>query len=87
MQYTAVFHGCKNVHFQMKIVNIFLFLAQSIDCGYTILWVHKPTIYVLVQKKVGCKVVFVTRTCFRDVQSELANFLLIFNSPEPKAHR
>ena len=36
MQYTAIFHGCKNVHFQMKIVNIFLIFAQNIDCGYTL---------------------------------------------------
>ena len=34
MQYTAIFHGCKNVNFQMK-NNIFLIFAQSIDCGYT----------------------------------------------------
>ena len=26
MQYTAIFHGCKNVNFQMKNYNIFLFL-------------------------------------------------------------
>ena len=36
MQYTAIFHGCKNVHFQMKIFNIFLIFAQNIDCGYFI---------------------------------------------------
>ena len=34
MQYTAIFHGCKNVHFQMKCFNIFLIFAQNIDCGY-----------------------------------------------------
>ena len=33
MQYTAIFHGCKNVNFQMKIFNIF---AQNIDLGYTL---------------------------------------------------
>ena len=27
MQYTAIFHGCKNVNFQMKNYNIFLFFA------------------------------------------------------------
>ena len=27
MQYTAIFHGCKNVNFQMKIFNIFLIFA------------------------------------------------------------
>ena len=36
MQYTAIFHGCKNVHFQMKIFNIFLIFAQNIDSGYTL---------------------------------------------------
>ena len=36
MQYTAIFHGCKNVHFQMKYFNIFLIFAQNIDCGYTL---------------------------------------------------
>ena len=36
MQYRAIFHGCKNVHFQMKIFNIFLIFAQNIDCGYTL---------------------------------------------------
>ena len=35
MQYTAIFHGCINVHFQMKFFNIFLIFAQNIDCGYT----------------------------------------------------
>ena len=35
MQYTAILHGCKNVHFQLKIFNIFLIFAQNIDCGYT----------------------------------------------------
>ena len=36
MQYTAIFHGCKNVNFQMKNYNIFLFLLLNIDCGYTL---------------------------------------------------
>ena len=36
MQYTAIFQGCKNVHFQMKKINIFLIFAQNIDCGYTL---------------------------------------------------
>ena len=35
-QYTAIIHGCKNVHFQMKIFNIFLIFARNIDCGYTL---------------------------------------------------
>ena len=36
MQYTAIFHGCKNVNFQMKNSNVFLIFAQNIDCGYTL---------------------------------------------------
>ena len=30
----AIFHGCKNDNFQMKIFDIFLIFAQNIDCGY-----------------------------------------------------
>ena len=33
MQYTAIFHGCKNVNFQMKIFNIFLFLLKTLIVG------------------------------------------------------
>ena len=33
VQYTAIFHSCKNDNFQMKIFDIF---AQKIDCGYTL---------------------------------------------------
>ena len=36
MEYRAIFHGCKNVQFQMKSFNVFLILAQNIDCGYTL---------------------------------------------------
>ena len=36
MQYTAILYGCKNVHFQMKFVNIFLIFAQNIYRGYTL---------------------------------------------------
>ena len=36
MQYTAIFHGFKNVNFQLNIFNIFLIFAQNIDCGYTL---------------------------------------------------
>ena len=34
--YVAIFHGCKNGHFQMKNCDIFLIFAQNIDCGYTL---------------------------------------------------
>ena len=36
VQYTAIFHGCKNDNFQMKIFDIFLIFAQNIDCEYTL---------------------------------------------------
>ena len=36
MQYTAIFHGCKNDNFQMKTCYFFLMFAQNIDCGYTL---------------------------------------------------
>ena len=34
VQYTAIFHGCKNGNFQMRKCEIFLIFAQNIDCGY-----------------------------------------------------
>ena len=40
MHYTAIFHGCKNVHFQMKILNIFLIFAQNIDCEAVLTSTH-----------------------------------------------
>ena len=36
MQYTAIIQGGENVHFQMKIFNIFIIFALNIDCGYTL---------------------------------------------------
>ena len=36
MQYTAIFHDCKNDNFQMKNCDIFLIFAQNIDCGNTL---------------------------------------------------
>ena len=36
VQYTAIFHGCKNDNFQMKCFDVFLIFAQNIDCGYTL---------------------------------------------------
>ena len=86
VQYTAIFHGCKNDNFQMKIVDIFLIYAQNIDCGYTLepprggsneypqsmfrsknkkkyVYPSKPHFFYI---KVGCKGVFITRTCYPD---------------------
>ena len=36
MQYTAIFHCCKNDNFQMKNCDIFFIFAQNIDRGYTL---------------------------------------------------
>ena len=33
MQYTAIFHRCKNDNFQMKNSDIFLIFAQTLDRG------------------------------------------------------
>ena len=33
MQYTAIFHGCKNDNFQMKVVIFFLFLLKTLIMG------------------------------------------------------
>ena len=78
MQYTAILHGCKNIHFQMIFLNIFLIFAQNIDCGYTLeggsnehpqsmFWSkNKKKVYhckpQFYYTKVGFKGVFVTDT-------------------------
>ena len=36
VQYTAIFHGCKNDNFQMNLFDIFHIFAQNIDCRYTL---------------------------------------------------
>ena len=36
MQYTVIFHGCKNDNVQIKNCNIFHIFAKNIDCGYTL---------------------------------------------------
>ena len=36
MQYTAIFHGCKNDNFQLKFFDYFHIFAQNIYCGYTL---------------------------------------------------
>ena len=87
MQYTAIFHSCKNVHFQMICLIYF-------SCFYSKhwLWVHVRTAFseavltsthdlcfgAKIRKnvypcksqfyyiKVGCKGVFITRTCYPD---------------------
>ena len=36
MQYTAIFHGCKNGNFQLNLFDYFHIFAQNIYCGYTL---------------------------------------------------
>ena len=36
IQYTEIFHGCKNGNFQMKNCDICVIFAQNIDYGYTL---------------------------------------------------
>ena len=40
MQYTTIFHGCKNENVQMKNCNIFLIFAQKIDCEAVLTRTH-----------------------------------------------
>ena len=36
MQYTAIFHCCKNDNFQLKLFDYYYIFAQNIYCGYTL---------------------------------------------------
>ena len=85
VQYNAIFQGCKNGNFLMKKCDIFLIFALNIDRGYTLepprTSTHNLCFRATVRKnvypctpqfyyiKVGCKGVFVTQTCFRDVET------------------
>ena len=81
MRYTAIFHGYKSNNFQMKNCVIFLIFAQNIDRGYTeavLTSTHDLCFRVKIRKnvhpckpqlffiKVGCKGVYITRTCLHD---------------------
>ena len=82
VQYTAIFHGCKNGNFHMKKCEIFLnfcskhrslVLTSTHDlCFRAIIrqnvYPCKPQFYYI---KVGCKGVFITRTCLNDGECEL----------------
>ena len=88
VQYTAIFHGCKNGNLYMKKCEIFLNFAQNIDRWYTeavLTSTHdlcfrakvrknvypcKPQFYYI---KVGCKGVFITRTCLHASSTFLVN--------------
>ena len=104
MQYTVIFHSFKNDNFQIKNCGIFLIFAPNIDCGYTLASTHNLCFGANIRKKVypcklqfyyikvGCKGVFVTRTCFRDEIDYSLNLSYIFhntyqmqtNSKDPK---
>ena len=71
--------GCKNGNFHWTNFDIFLILAQNIDCGYTLepprqkVYPCIPQFYYI---KVGYKGVFISRTCFPD---ETRSSFLIHN--------
>ena len=88
MQYTVIFHSCKNDNFQMKNSDIFLIFAQNIDSEYTLavltsthdlcfrakiiffVYTCKPQFYYI---KVGCKGVYIIRTCYPDAYMKFQN--------------
>ena len=75
----------------MKIFDIFLIFAPNIDCGYTLELPHwsmlkskskkksvypfKPQFYNI---KVGCKGVYITRTCLHNAYCKHTAFLSFF---------
>ena len=77
MQYTTIFHGCKNVHFQMIQTEAVLTSTHNLCFGAKInkrLYPCKPQFFYI---KVGCKGVFVTGTCFRADVFLLSTFLTV----------
>ena len=90
MQYIAIFHGRKNVHFQMIFKKKkFLFLLKTLIVGtrsnenpQSMLWSkNKKKAYPCKPQfnyiKVGCKGVFVTRACFHDVKKWIVSLFLL----------
>ena len=66
VQYTAIFQGCKKDNFQMKNCDEnpqSMFWSKNKKNN---VYPCKPEFYYI---KVGCKGVFITRTCFRDATS------------------
>ena len=80
MQYTPIFHGCKNDNFQMKNCDNFLIIAQNKDCWYTVLTstqnlcleqnkkMYTPANARFYYVKMGCNAVFSTQTCWYDAK-------------------
>ena len=76
MQYTVILFSRKNDNFQLKNIDIFLIFVQNIDCGYTLeppqsMFQSKNKKKIYIHIKVGCKGVFITRTCLHDVDIAL----------------
>ena len=69
MQYTTIFHGCKNDNFQLNCFDYFHIFAQNIHCGYTLEPPHfdPSKVEIGLYIKVGCKGVLNTQTCYPDV--------------------
>ena len=74
MLYTAIFHGCKNDNFQKKNAIFLIFAQNAVLMSTRDLCFRakirkkrippvKPQFYYI---KVGCKGVFITRTCYPD---------------------
>ena len=80
---TAIFHGCKIVNFPMTKCDIFQIFAKNIDFGYRseavltsthnlcfrakIRKIVYPCKYQFYYIKVGCKGVYIARTCYPDI--------------------
>ena len=53
MQYTAIFHSCKNDNFRLKYFDYFHIFAQNIDCGHTLEAVLTSTYNLCFGAKIG----------------------------------
>ena len=82
MQYTAIFYNCINGNFLMKIVILFLVFDKTYEVMVHVRTYHlcfglkiRKQIYPCHPKfdsiKVGCKAVFITRTCYPGVKGTL----------------
>ena len=89
MQHTAIVHDCKNCNFQSKKCDIFSYICQ-LPIEAVLMSTHdlvleqnkKKKVYPCKLQfyyiKVGCKGVFITRTCFHDVDLVHLDFIKYF---------
>ena len=86
--YRDFFSPVKIENFIRKNLIFFLIFAQNIDCVYTLEPPRRgvyPCIPQFSYIKVGFKGVYITRTCFRDVQNQLVKKVIVgFTSFEPE---